>query len=44
MDEDGNVQGELKATGIVPQFYKKLASKGVELPVEVFEHSWTRTG
>jgi pilus assembly protein CpaF len=37
LDENGNVLGELRATGIVPAFHKVLKSKGVEIPIEMFE-------
>src|SRR5688572_25265274 len=36
VDKDGNVLGELKATGIVPHFYKRLTQRGIELPIDVF--------
>ncbi len=36
VDEDGNVMGELRSTGIVPGFHKTLTSKGIELPIDVF--------
>ena len=36
VDEDGNVLGELQATGIVPGFYKKISDRGIELPIDVF--------
>jgi pilus assembly protein CpaF len=36
LDEDGNVRGALEPTGIVPAFHKTLASKGIEIPIEVF--------
>jgi len=37
LDEHNNVLGELRPTGIVPAFHKELRSKGIELPVELFE-------
>ena len=37
LDENNNVLGELRPTGIIPGFHKELRSKGVELPVELFE-------
>ena len=37
VDEDGNVKGELRATGIVPAFHKTLNARGIELPIEVFQ-------
>jgi pilus assembly protein CpaF len=36
LDAQGNVLGELVATGIVPGFQKRLHERGVELPVELF--------
>jgi pilus assembly protein CpaF len=36
VDEDGIIIGGLKATGIVPGFHKTLASRGIDLPIEVF--------
>jgi len=37
LDENNNVLGELRPTGIIPGFHKELRCKGVELPVELFE-------
>ena len=36
VDEDGNVLGGLKPTGIVPGFYKTISARGIELPIDVF--------
>ena len=36
-DEDGNVLGALKPTGIIPAFHRDLAAKGIHIPIEVFE-------
>jgi pilus assembly protein CpaF len=36
-DEDGNVLGALKPTGIVPAFHKTLSSKGIKVPIESFQ-------
>jgi pilus assembly protein CpaF len=36
LDENRNVIGALRPTGIVPSFYKELRSKGIELPIELF--------
>ena len=36
IDENNNVLGELRPTGIVPAFYKSLRSKGIDIPIEVF--------
>jgi len=37
IDEDNNVIGELRPTGIIPAFHKDLRSKGIELPVSLFD-------
>jgi len=36
IDEEGNVIGELRPTGIIPQFHKHLKRRGIELPVKFF--------
>ena len=36
LDKDGNVQGELITTGVVPSFDKQLRERGIELPIELF--------
>jgi pilus assembly protein CpaF len=36
LDADGNVLGELKATGVVPAFQRRLAARGIELPMSLF--------
>jgi pilus assembly protein CpaF len=36
IDKDGNVIGQLVPTGIVPGFMKRLAQRGIQLPLEVF--------
>jgi pilus assembly protein CpaF len=33
---DGQVQGELRATGIVPAFHKALQAKAIDLPIKLF--------
>jgi len=38
LDKDGNVQGELITTGIVPAFEKRLRERGIDLPIELFRH------
>jgi len=38
-DEEGNVLGELKPTGIIPGFYRDLDAKGVKIPIDVFDPS-----
>ena len=40
MDEEGNVVGKLKATGIIPAFHKNLSQRGIDLPIEVFSPEW----
>jgi len=40
VDSDGKVVGRLKATGVVPGFYKNLAPRGIDLPIETFEPDW----
>lgn len=44
MSEDGKVIGRLKATGVVPAFYKTLAPRGILLPIETFEPDWQTEG
>jgi pilus assembly protein CpaF len=39
LDANGNVLGELKATGVVPAFQRRLAARGIELPVSLFSIS-----
>ena len=36
LDADGNVLGELTATGIVPGFLRRLRERGIDLPIETF--------
>ena len=36
VDAEGNVQGRLEATGVVPAFHKRVAVRGIDLPVSVF--------
>ncbi len=38
LDKDGNVLGELRPTGIVPAFQKRLRERGLELSVELFQN------
>jgi len=40
VDDEGKVIGKLKATGVVPAFYKGLAPRGIDLPIETFEPDW----
>ena len=40
LDEEGNVLGELRATGIIPGFLTQLQGKGIDIPVETFEPAW----
>jgi pilus assembly protein CpaF len=44
MAENGKVLGRLKATGVVPAFYKSLAPRGLVLPIETFEPDWNTEG
>ena len=44
MDEHGKVVGRLKATGVVPAFYKSLAPRGLDLPIQTFEPDWGGEG
>jgi pilus assembly protein CpaF len=36
VDKQGNVLGELKPTGVVPGFQRRLARRGIDLPVALF--------
>jgi pilus assembly protein CpaF len=36
VDEDNNVIGALRPTGIVPGFHRSLKSKGINIPIEAF--------
>ena len=36
VDKEGNVHGNLTATGVVPGFQRRLARRGIDLPVELF--------
>jgi pilus assembly protein CpaF len=36
MSPEGKVQGELRPTGIVPGFYKRIKQRGIALPIERF--------
>jgi pilus assembly protein CpaF len=40
LDADGKVLGQMRATGIIPAFHKDLKSKGIDIPIAVFEPSW----
>ncbi len=44
IDENGNVLGQLRATGIIPAFQKQLSAKGIDLPVSLFEPEWMDKG
>ena len=44
VDEQGNVIGELKATGIVPKFHRTMARRGIDIPVTVFKPLWDQEG
>jgi pilus assembly protein CpaF len=36
VDAEGNILGRLEATGVVPAFQKRVAVRGIDLPVSVF--------
>ncbi len=36
-DEDGKIQGEFKPTGLVPQFFETLRSRGVSTDLSIFQ-------
>jgi pilus assembly protein CpaF len=36
-DENGQVLGTFKPTGIIPAFYRDLDAKGIHIPIETFE-------
>jgi pilus assembly protein CpaF len=36
VDAQGNVQGELRPTGVVPAFQRRLARRGIDLPASLF--------
>jgi pilus assembly protein CpaF len=36
IDANGNVLGELRPTGVVPAFQKRLSRRGIDLPVSLF--------
>jgi pilus assembly protein CpaF len=36
VDAQGNVLGKLEATGVVPAFHRRVAVRGIDLPVSVF--------
>jgi len=36
IDAEGNVLGELRATGVMPAFQRRLARRGIELPPSLF--------
>jgi pilus assembly protein CpaF len=39
IDANGNVLGELRPTGVVPAFQKRLSRRGIDLPVSLFSES-----
>jgi pilus assembly protein CpaF len=41
MSPEGKVQGELRPTGIVPGFYKRIKQRGIALPIERFTPNGT---
>ena len=42
VDANGNVIGELKPTGVMPSFQRRLAQRGIELPPSIFSPSGKR--
>jgi pilus assembly protein CpaF len=42
VDANGNVIGELKPTGVMPSFQRRLAQRGIELPASLFSPSGKR--
>jgi len=36
VDAEGNVQGRLEATGVVPAFHQRVAVRGIDLPISAF--------
>ena len=43
VDKDGNVLGSIKSTGIVPGFQRRLARRGIDIPVELFSNQRKRS-
>jgi len=39
LDQEGNVQGQLVPTGIVPAFLTRLRERGIDLPITLFRHA-----
>lgn len=37
VDEDRNIIGELRPTGIIPAFHSTLANKGIQIPITLFD-------
>jgi pilus assembly protein CpaF len=37
LDENGKVRGHLRATGVIPAFFKSLSPRGITLPIETFD-------
>ncbi len=37
IDDEGNVIGSFRATGIIPEFYSQIAKRGIELPINIFD-------
>ncbi len=36
LDDEGNVRGQFRATGIVPSFYDRLLKRGIDIPISLF--------
>jgi len=37
LDQEGNVLGRFRATGIIPKFNERLQQRGIKLPLDVFD-------
>jgi pilus assembly protein CpaF len=37
IDDEGNVIGTFKATGIVPEFYSQFERRGIDIPIDIFD-------
>ena len=40
VDENGNVMGEYKATGIVPSFHAQFTQRGIDLPIDIYNQDY----
>jgi pilus assembly protein CpaF len=37
IDDEGNVIGTFRATGIVPEFYSQFERRGIDIPIDIFD-------